>query len=314
VNRSIALFGIVLVGGTAAAAAPTPLLTAGSAVLTLADAELLLSQSPPLAASPDKLDPLTSWVSDVLIPRFVVDIFARRLERTERFRPIQDALLARLIEGDLRGRSHIADADVTAYYDRHASAFAQPEAFLLSRILVATEAQARALIHTLSAPAGLEQWGALVREHSLDTATKLRNGRLGFVRSDGTTDVPQVRANPTLYRAALPLHDGQLAPQPVAEGSNFAVVWRRATRPAETQPLPTVAPTIQGLLQREQLQAARAQLLTDLRSRYLTAYHPEVIEALNYPAESGLPIQKRALTQKAAAVVSKPVLGDRGER
>jgi hypothetical protein len=310
----------LLVVSSAAAAASTPLLTAGSAVLTLADAELLLAQVPLAQGTANKPsahvnpDPVASWVSEVLIPHFLVDIYARRLEQTERFKPLRDALLARLIEADLRSRTTVSEADIAAYYGKHGKAFSAPEAVLLSRILVATEVEARTLIQSLKAPAGLKQWGALCREHSIDTATKLRNGRLGFVRSDGTTDVPQVRVNPALYQAAHSLHDGELAAQPVAEGSNFAVVWRRATRPIETQPLPTVAPTIQMILEREHVQTAHAHLLTDLRTRYVTGYQPDAIEALNYPADPGLPIPKRALEQQAASVASKPVLGDRGER
>jgi peptidyl-prolyl cis-trans isomerase C len=291
----------------------TALLTTQQQMLTVREAERLIPR--PLSLAPGTPDALRSFVSEVLVPHFLLRVHAATKGRsTPTLRDAEDTLLARAVEDDLHRASQVNDERIAAYYAAHTENFRTPEAVRVSRILVRDEAEARRLLATLgTSPAGLKQWGALAREHSLDTATKLRGGDLGFVHADGATDVPQVRVSRALYAAALPLRDGELA-QPVREGEYFAVVWRRASRPARVQPLPDVRGPIRAALEREAVQTARAGLLATLRNQHLTEYQPELIESVNYPVDPGLSVAKPPLSPRPAAFTGKPVKGERGER
>ena len=46
----------------------------------------------------------------------------------------------------------------------------------------------------------IKVWETL-REHSIDSATAMRRGNLGFVRPDGSTAHKHVKIDPTIYQA-----------------------------------------------------------------------------------------------------------------
>jgi hypothetical protein len=296
-----------------ATAEPTDLtlLKAGGQLLSLRAAQETVSHLP----ASDRAGGPRQTVDKVLIPQL---LFALRgaevLSKDGRRRDVENALLSDALEYSVRSSLQITDAQVQAYYEAHAAEFTVKQGLLLSRILVATEADAALLIAKLSAAEGVKQWNAVTREKSLDEATKWREGSLGFVREDGSTDVPQVRVNRALFAAASGVKDGELVANPVVEGQYFAVVWRRGTRPSETTQLDSATPRIRALLERQALRSALQALMLELRSKHLTQYAPEAVEAISYPLDPGIPVPKVPLTPRAAAVTAAPSPGDRGER
>lgn len=124
-------------------------------------------------------------------------------------------------------------AEIDAYLKKHQRDFEKPLRLRLFRILVATEEEATALLSDLGENVNIEAYRKAARAHSLDTATLERGGDLGFVWPDGSTDIPQVSAEKSLYQAALELKDGQIARQPLPEGDRFAVLWRRGSLAAQ---------------------------------------------------------------------------------
>jgi PPIC-type PPIASE domain len=319
---------------TAAAAADAPLLRVGERALSVEEAAALTRRLPPLtrpAAGAD-VETLRAFVDRTLLPYFLTGLYAAdQYAGKADFRHVRDAYLAQSLEDALRreinapaGRDALVAANesaggvseeaVKAYYEKHLDQFSTKEGLLLSRVLLNTQEQAKTLLAQLTAQGGLAQWSKLTRELSLDTATKWRDGSLGFVRADGTTDVPQVSANPALFQAAKLVHDGELVPQPVPEGSYFAVVWRRGTRQAEIQSLASARGAIRHALERAEVGAARTQLLAKLRAERLADYHPELIEATDYPKDPGIPLAKVPLVPHPAELRDKPQPGDQGER
>lgn len=198
---------------------------------------------------------LEACVEKVWTPRWRLEAAAleRKLHRTPRFRFDERDLLHRALVTQLRAEAaEPSDIEVNNFLERHARDFRKPLRLRLFRILVATEDEARKLIAALPQPLSLESFRALAREHSVDSATNERGGDLGFVWPDGSTDVPQVHAEPELYAAALSLVDGAWSKEPVPEGDRFAILWRRGSL------APVSSPESARELARVRLREARA--------------------------------------------------------
>jgi peptidyl-prolyl cis-trans isomerase C len=287
------------------------LLKAGSHSLALRAAQETVDRLPSIEqqGGPQQV------VERVLIPQLLFAVRGEEVLRKDgRKRDLENALLADSLEHSLRGSLQISAEQVAAYYTAHPDEFLVKQGMLISRILVSTEAEAAALIAKLSSPGGVKQWNSVTREASKDEATKWREGSLGFVRLDGSTDVPQVRVNSALFAAAEGVKDGEIVPRPVAEGQYFAVVWRRGTRPAHTTSLEQATPRIRGLLERQALRSQLQTLIHDLRGKYVSQLALEGIEAIAYPVDPGIPVPKVPLVPRAAAFGAAPTVGDRGER
>jgi parvulin-like peptidyl-prolyl cis-trans isomerase-like protein len=219
------------------------------------------------------------------------------------------ALLAALTQAALAA---VKEAEIAAYYAAHQADYVTPRGIEIWRLLVADEASARASIErarTLD-PSG---WSQLVRESSLDSATRMRSGSLGFVRADGHTNRPDVRVAPQLFAAANKVGDGQLVLTPVPEGEQFAVVWRRKSRAAETQKLAEVRDTIRALLAEQRVALESARLLEELRRARVSEYHPELSEGLSLAEEKVRP-RPESPGVAARSVDPRPQPSERGLR
>jgi peptidyl-prolyl cis-trans isomerase C len=225
------------------------------------------------------------FVDAVLVPELLVgeDARQRHLDSVPRVRlRLREALQRALGEALLTDARAAGTPDelVRAYYESHRDDYEKPERIRIARILVADEALARKVLSEAKGSAGLEHWNQLARDQSLDAATKLRGGMLGFVFPDGRTDVPQVAVDPVLYTAASKVKDGELVTEPVKEGTHLAVVWRRGTLPKISRSLDSQRDTIVAILVRERAEQAFAKLREDLRRQGLKEANPALIEAL----------------------------------
>jgi peptidyl-prolyl cis-trans isomerase C len=212
-------------------------------------------------------------LDDVLIPEALLaqDLPASPGPPTARARA-----LALALEAELRRQASApaGAAELAAYADRYRRELSTPRALTLWRILVPSEADARALIARLTPPTEAA-FSQLARDGSIDLATRMRAGNLGRVFADGDTAVPELRVSPVLFAAAERVGDGELVPEPVAEGSAFAVLWRRASHPERMLPAGDVARLADTRLGDERFARQSAELLAGLRSKELVDYHPE---------------------------------------
>jgi peptidyl-prolyl cis-trans isomerase C len=210
-----------------------------------------------------------------------------------------------------------SDAEVRAYRERHAGEFQTQRALGIWRILLATEAEARAVIAELAKPSA-DAFSRLARERSIDRATHMRAGNLGLVAADGQTAVPELRVSPALFAAADRVDDGELVPEPVREGDHFAVVWRRSTRAASAWPEAEMATTIAARLAETRASAARQRLLESLRRDHLGEYHPEAAAAYepSFPEPTAARSRHRieAVEPPRSPPRVRPELTDRGLR
>jgi peptidyl-prolyl cis-trans isomerase C len=230
------------------------------------------------------------FLDDVLIPEALLTLSAER--ESPGLPAARDVALARTFATALTEEaSHEvpSDPEVLEYYARHRREIGTPRTLTLWRILLPSEAEARAVIAGLAPPTAAA-FSRLARDRSLDRATHMRSGSLGEVGADGQTRVPELRVSPALFEAADRVRDGELVPEPVPEGDAFAVVWRRASHPAEGQALADAAPLIRARLTEERAASARGGLLEALRREHLREYHPERAAAYEpsfaEPAES----------------------------
>jgi len=157
--------------------------------------------------------------------------------------------------------------DVQRYYEENRSRFDSPERVNLWRILCKTREEAASVLEAARRESTIAKFNDLAREHSLDKATNLRGGNLGFVGPDGASNEAGVKVDPALVKAAQTVKDGELVPQPVAEGNAFAVVWRRGTVPANRRSVDESSAQIRSALFRERTEASEKKLIDELRKR-----------------------------------------------
>jgi hypothetical protein len=250
-------------------------------------------------------------VLDLLIDEALLGVAA---EREEALPPARDVALAHALRAELRARASAPSAT----QPEAGAAQSPPEpsvarAVELSRILVRTEAEARALIAELSTQ-DRARFGQLARESSIDESTSKRGGYLGWVAADGRTDVPELRVAPDLFRAAENAADGELLREPVREADGFGVVWRRASRPERANAPAEVARERAARWADERTAEAERGLLEALRRERLRDYQPELLSGVEPTFAEPV---RRAPTARSPALGRpwlEPVPTDRGLR
>lgn len=317
----LAAFAVVAAATVARADGPDPVVvTVGPVTMRASDVARRLAAMPAfqratLGSTPGEIR--KHFVETVLVPEMLDGASAegRPLERSA---PVQhqmrDALRRALIESVRKDAlaAGVPDAEVTAYYDAHRDDYRKPERIRIFRILLDDEILATKVLADARGLGGPERFSQLAREHSVDAATKLRSGALGFVFPDGRTDVPQLTVDPALYAAASKVRDGELCPSPVREGTHFAVVWRRGTLPALDRSLDGERLAITALLVRQRVDAAVKTLLEDLRKRDVRDENPALLDAL--PPENPVPPSEERRPGAPRPVNPVPIPSERGLR
>ncbi|MET0792723.1 MAG: peptidyl-prolyl cis-trans isomerase, partial [Polyangiaceae bacterium] len=235
-----------------------------------------------LADTPDLLK--RKVLESELIPDVLYAQEAARLKLDARPAVVQRTreLLREALERQLRqeaaARSPVTSAEIRAYFEANRSRFETPRRIHVWRILTDDEALAKRILVESKAVDGIQHWSQFARESSLDKATHLRNGDLGFLHPDGNTDTPTLRVDPALFAAADKLRDGELSPEPLKEGLHFAVIWRRGSMQGVTRTVAQEENSIRQVLERKRVEQARAELLGALRTKYLAANNEALLE------------------------------------
>jgi peptidyl-prolyl cis-trans isomerase C len=244
---------------------------------------------------------------------------ARKLDAQKDVRDrILGAQRALLID-ELRKSEKIAEIgedDVRAYYQANIDKFIAPKRIGISRILVASEADAKAILAEVGSSPDAKKWGDLARERSLDKSTHLRGGSIGLVGVDGTTSRGDTRVDPALYAAADAVDDGTVVPEPVREGTRFAVVWKRQTMRAVERPIEVEARNIRGILAEDRIRSAMTSLLDRLRGELVREQNPELCDTLSITQAGDVEPAKRpgVLPRERRAGRAVPTAGPGGLR
>lgn len=194
--------------------------------------------------------------------------------------------------------------DVKKFYDENRSRFDSPERVQLWRILCKTQEEATAVLDAAKKDSSVAKWNELAREHSVDKATNLRGGNLGFVGPDGTSNEAGLKVDPVLVKAAMAVKDGELVPRPVSEGDAFAAVWRRGTVPANRRSVEEASAQIRTTLFRERIEAAEKNLIQSLRARDVKDVDVGLLGLIELPAmDAGINLPRS--TPRAAGSTAK---------
>ena len=260
-----------------------------------------------LGETPDKLKRavLETW----LIPELLHAQEAERLKLAQRpsVERRERELLRQAMDHDLRAQTSadapVTPADIERYFEANRARFETPRRVHVWRILTDDETLAKKILAESKGVDAIPHWSQFARESSLDKATHLRNGDLGFVHPDGNTDTPTLRVDPVLFAVADKLSDGELAAEPVKEGSHFAVIWRRGSIKANARTLAQETGSIRQVLERERLERARTELLSALRRKYLSASNEVLLETFAFTPD-GLPTRPAASTRPAHAAAA----------
>jgi peptidyl-prolyl cis-trans isomerase C len=230
------------------------------------------------------------FLQDVIVPEV---LFARAAEEKSalddlalehaRLRALSGAT-QRATRATLGRASDVPMDDVRAYYTQHKDHYDTPERISVWRILCKTREEAVQVLDAAkkdTTPTGFMQ---LARDHSLDKATSMRGGNLGFLAPDGTSNEAGLKADPALVKAVSAVKDGELVPAPVAEGAYFSVAWRRGTVGAMKRTVDEVKEQIRDTLYKQKIEDAQKALLDDLRARELKEFNPDLVNAIDLTA------------------------------
>jgi peptidyl-prolyl cis-trans isomerase C len=238
------------------------------------------------------------FVEQVLVPEMLYgeDALARKLDQSPALKDkLREALrdaMDRGVRADILAKQPITPEEIKQYFEENRARFETPKRLRLWRIQVADEATAKEIIAQSKGTDGPKKWSDLAREKSLDKPTAQRGGELGFVRADGTTDVPRVQVDPAVFAAAEKVTDGTIVPQPLKEGDRYSVIWRRGSVEATKRSIEEETPSIRQILERRRVDKARQELMADLKAKSVTDQHPELLANID-PASFAPPKRER---------------------
>jgi peptidyl-prolyl cis-trans isomerase C len=232
------------------------------------------------------------FLMEVVVPEVLFALGAEAEKLDAQVRPaydIQRALSGATIRA-LRDRVGPASAipmpEVQKYYEENRTRYDTPERYQIWRILCKTRDEAQGVLDQAKRDPTPKAFGELAREHSLDKATNLREGNLGFVTPDGLSNEPGLRIDPAVVRATQTVRDGEIVPSPVAEGEYFSVVWRRGTIPASHRSVDDVAASIRDTLAKARIKRETEKLVAQLRAAKLRDLNESLLDKLEVPAAS----------------------------
>ncbi len=268
----------------------------GKRTVTVADLETRLAELPAFqlatfGATPDQIR--RRFLDEIVLPEL---LYAQAAEdrRLDHELPTEDLIARarsnatiRRIRRDAPGPAEVKREDIAAYYERHKDLYDAPERVQVWRILVASRSEAVDILARTKKDPSVKAFGDLAREKSLDRATHMRRGDLGFLSADGKSDEAALTVDPAIATAARSVKDGELVPEPVAEGPNFAVVWRRGTTPARSRPLAQVEEAIRDALHREAVERATRERIAELRKAQVRDLDPAPIRLLEIKVDDG---------------------------
>lgn len=232
-------------------------------------------------------------VRDLLLAQGAVD---RKMDAEENVQDRVRATLRAAMVQQIRLEAiatPITDKDVEKYYNDNIDKYRAPERVALWRILVATREDAMKVLEELKKDGSVKRWNDLARERSLDKATSMRGGNLGYVGPDGKTTDAAIVADKVLLDAAKKLKDAELGREPVQEGDRWAVLWKRQTMKPVERALDQEAPGIRQTLARQRTEQKLDAILGEARKETVHDLNLELVDDITVSAQGDLSPAKR---------------------
>jgi peptidyl-prolyl cis-trans isomerase C len=279
----------------------------GPAVVTAGELEDRLALVPrfQLQAFGDTADAIRRRFFDqVILPEVLYSLGADRLHlgdelpASNKLARAKSSAATQTILQAQRPASAITPDEIQRHYDANRSKYDTPERLYLFRILCATREQAGDVLAAAKREPTLENFTKLAHDASMDKATAMRAGNLGYLTPDGVSSEAGLAVDPNVVRAAAAVKDGEIVPVPVPEkitggGTAFAVVWRRGTVPANHRSPQEAAPQIREAIWKEEADALARQHLAELRAAHLTELNESLLNGIDITASEGDVVTRR---------------------
>jgi len=280
--------------------------TVGSAEITAADLEKRMKLVPDfqlatLGRTPNEQK--RNFLDQVVVPELLLaeGAKAKKLDESPMVRERTDQTLRAARLALVKAEMAITQEEVAAFFVENHGRFDSPERVGMYRILCRSKEEAASVLADAKQAGTLARWNELARERSVDRATALRGGNLGFVGPDGSSSEASVRVEPALFAAAAKVKDGEFVPEPVKEGEGFAAIWRRGTLPAVRRSIEEETTAIRQVLARKKLEEGAKALLKQLREAGSVTSHPQLIDVVEIDVNGAVVQRKRP-----GVVPSKP--------
>jgi peptidyl-prolyl cis-trans isomerase C len=190
---------------------------------------------------------------------------------------LRTAVLAR-IRGEVARAAPVDDVEVKAYFEKNAAKFHSPERYTLWLIATHQKEEADAVIAELKKDPSPKHWTELCRTRSIDGATAMRGGNLGFVSPDGTTSEPGIKVSMNVISATEKLKDTEISPEPVKDGDRWVVLWRKLTMKPVERSMEQETGSIKQMLLHARTDAKIKATIAALRQDHLTDYAPDLVD------------------------------------
>lgn len=246
------------------------------------------------------------YLTEILLPE-VLFALGGEGQKLDKQLPTSFAVERALSQATLRAvrkrvgpESAISMDDVQKYYDQNRDRYDTPERYQLWRILCRTRDEARAVIDAAKKDPTPKEFGELAREHSIDKATNLRAGNVGFVTAEGKSSEPGLLIDPAVVHAAQTVRDGEIVPTPVPEGDGFAVVWRRGTIAATKRSVEDAAAQIRDTIWKARVKEETDKLLAAARAAKVRDVDASLLDAIEVSSgDGGVDVRKPAPSASA---------------
>jgi foldase protein PrsA len=193
------------------------------------------------------------------------------------FRVKLDQLQQKLTQKITEDAKKVSDQDIQAYYDKNKQRFAQPERRDLRVVLTKTKEKADAAKKALDDG---QSWSTLVKQYSIDEASKAQGGKL--------PSVAKGQQDKALDDAVFAAPKGKIE-GPVKTQFGWYVFEVEKITGASQQSLDQSKETIKNLLRSERQQKTLDEWIKDFRERYKNKTHCaddfRVAECDNAPKE-----------------------------
>jgi peptidyl-prolyl cis-trans isomerase C len=249
-------------------------------------------------------------VRDLLLSQGAVDHKLDKDENVdERVRATMRSAMLQQIRIEVQA-SPISSEEVAKYYSDNADKFRAPERVAIWRILVASREEAASIIAEVKKDNSVKRWNDLAREKSLDKASNMRGGNLGYVDPDGKTSDAAIVVDKAVLDAVKNLKDAELGLEPVKEGDRWAVVWRRQTMKAINRSLEDEQAGIRQTLARQHAEEKLKAVLDKARADTVSNLSVELVDDVGVSAQGDLQAVKRpGVLPARKAAPGKPMPG-----
>jgi peptidyl-prolyl cis-trans isomerase C len=309
---SLGILAVVSEGrGSLGAPAPAPpvpgglspvVARVGEVTITVADVERRLATVPPFQLRTFGGTPAEvrrNFVEKVLVREALLaqgaagQGFAARDDVKERMRGVLRTAFMSRLKTDVVARTVVTDADIKAYYEKNSAKFNAPERVSLWIIATHKPDEAKEILDDLHKDGSPKHWAEIASKKSVDAATGMRKGDLGWVLPDGTTAEPGLKVSAAIMDAVSKLKDGEIAAEPIKDGDRWVVAWRRQTMKSVNRPVELEAGSIRQMLVHMRTDAKVKEAVAALRKENLHDHDADMVDLFDITPQGEITPMRR---------------------